>query len=111
MKMNDLDVSWYKSQVVASIVRRLGFDPFDASFLSPIEVYEQIAIKDKKVFELLIEFFVAYNAWWGFQEKHEVVIEQGNGLPEPAYGENLKLIEKRDQTRKALLKELEKYDD
>lgn len=107
--MNDSDVSWYKSQVIGSIVRRLGHDPFEATFLSPFEVYELIAGKDKAVFELLLEFFLAYDTWWAFQKEHENVIEQGNGLPQPAYGENMKLMDRRDQTRSALLTEMKKY--
>lgn len=109
MQMNDLDVSRYKSQVINIIVARLGFDPFEATLLSPFEVYSKIADKDKKVFTLLVEFFLAYDTWWAFQKKHEAVIEQGSGLPQPEYQENMKLMQKRDETRQALLKELKKY--
>ena len=103
MWMTPIDVATFLTQVVSHVSQRLGIPDFELK--SATELMKEIADKDGRVSDALLDFALAYEEWYAVHER----IERA-GHSEKRQALLVERVRNRDAARAALKATLARYE-
>ena len=105
IEMTQYDVDRYLAELPRVVAKEVGVEDYE--FLDLVELGEAICEKNPEASVKLDAFVQLYREWWGFHGS--LLNPERKGLvSESELEQNLKLVEKRDEARKALIDEVRK---
>lgn len=104
-EMTQYDVDRYLAELPRVVAKEVGVEDYE--FLDLTELGDAIFKKKPEAFVKLDGFVKIYREWWDFQVEKKPAMQQGH-LSQTDFEKNLKLQEKRDEARKALIAEVRK---
>lgn len=105
IEMTQYDVDRYLAELPRVVAKEVGVEDYE--FLDLTELGDAIFKKKPEAFVKLDAFVKVYREWWSFQVEKKPAMDQGH-LGQSDFEHNLKLQEKRDEARKALIGEVRK---